>query len=451
MRSPIRNRAVFAAFSCAFVIACGSAPPPTPVGVSNAALAAPTIQEIPSSGAASLQLVESVPLETKLAHDDVVRTDVAWLDMIEHAKRSLSLEIFYASSSSGDKLAPILEAIGAAARRKVDVRLLFDTKFYEKNKDTENALAAMPGVKVRLIDVHAKTNGVMHAKYFIVDDEDAYVGSANFDGRALDHIQEIGVRVKSKDVARVLDQVFRTDWREADDLDPKRGAPAIPTPSPMPAGTSYAQKPLALPLPPLPIAIMHGGEREEVMPVVSPRKLMPEGYATLDELPRIETAIDQAKTSIDVQLLTYTVNTDDITHKFNTLDDALRRAAARGVTVRLLVSDWNLDDDKIETLRELVRSSKVQVQIFTIPDFSQGFIPYARVSHAKFMVVDGHSAWVGSSNWEESYFTRTRNVGLVIEGKKFAGELDTVFEGDWASEYAKPFDVNKTYATRKRS
>lgn len=431
-----------------FSVACGGAPPPTPVGVSTAAM--PTMPDDPK-GALALQIVESVPLETTLDHaDDVAATDASWLDMISHAKKSISLEMFYASSSSGDKLQPILEAIAEAARRNVDVRLLFDSKFYEKNKDTEDALAQMSGVHVRLIDIHAKTNGVMHAKYFVVDDADSYVGSANFDGRALDHIQEIGVRVRDHDVARVMDQIFRADWREGDDLDPHRGLANSRERGAVEGFTHYGPKPLALPLPTLPIAIGFAGESEKVTPVVSPRRLMPEGYAVLDELPRLLDAIDHAKASIDVQLLTYAVSTDDVTHKFTDLDDALKRAAARGVHVRLLVSDWNLDDDKIESLRELLRASKVEIEIFTIPPFSQGFIPYARVSHAKYMVIDGQLAWVGSSNWEESYFTRTRNVGLLFEGKKFAGKLDTIFETDWASKYAKTFDLNATYTPRKR-
>ncbi|MEO8875899.1 MAG: phospholipase D-like domain-containing protein, partial [Polyangiaceae bacterium] len=217
------------------------------------------------------------------------------------------------------------------------------------------------------------------------------------------------------------------------------------------ANPSYARRPLALPLPALPVTIAHDGEATKVTPLVSPRKLMPEGYATLDELPHLVAAVDAAKTSIDAQLLTYTINTDDIAHKFLTLDDALRRAAARGVTVRLLVSDWNLDDNKIESLRELVRSSKVQIDVLTIPPFSKGFIPYARVSHAKYMVVDGNVSWIGSSNWEESYFTRTRNIGLLVEGVKFATELDAVFMSGWKSAYAKPFDVNATYAPPKRN
>jgi len=444
MRIAIRNQLVFA--MAPWLAACAGAANTTS---QNRATTATSPGARANDTTSAIELVESAPLETTLDHPNVPNTDQVWLDMITHAQRSLSLAIFYASSSPGDRLEPIVSAIEAAAARHVDVRLLFDASFYGKNKDIPDRLAKNANVHVRLIDIKSKTGGVLHAKYFIVDDEDSYVGSANFDGRALEHIQEIGARVHDKKIARTLDQIFRYDWREADPLDAAHPAKASAADSPS-APTSFATRPLALPLPELPVTITHDGEATKVLPVISPRKLMPEGYATLDELPRLVAAIDAAKTTLDAQLLTYTIETDDIAHKFLTLDDALRRAAARGVKVRLLVSDWNLDDNKIESLRELVRNSKVQVEVLTIPAFSKGFIPYARVSHAKYMVVDGNVSWVGSSNWEEGYFTRTRNIGLMVDGVKFASELDTIFSDGWTSDYAKPFDANKTYTPRKR-
>ena len=445
----MRNTLPFALFS--LLSACGAAPQNTPQTVSTTATTSPKLQAPVKSS--SIEIVESAPLETSLDHPDVPNTDQVWLDMMTHAQRSVSLAIFYASSSPGDRLEPIVQAIEAAAARHVDVRLLFDASFYGKNQTIPDRLAKNPNIKVRLIDIKSKTGGVLHAKYFIVDDNDSYIGSANFDGRALEHIQEIGVRVHDREIARTLDQVFRYDWREAEPLDPNK--PPTAATSALQATLSnnapYVTKPLALPLPPFPISIAYNGDVTMLTPLISPRRLMPEGYAPLDELPHLVSAIDSAKTSIDVQLLTYTIETDDIAHKFLTLDDALRRAAARGVTVRLLVSDWNLDDNKIESLRELVRNSKVKIDVLTIPPFSKGFIPYARVSHAKYMVVDGRACWVGSSNWEESYFTRTRNIGLMIDGEKFAGALENIFTSGWSSAYAKPFDANATYTPRKRS
>jgi phosphatidylserine/phosphatidylglycerophosphate/cardiolipin synthase-like enzyme len=433
------------------ITGCASTPPPTARAVSTTATSTPSKSANETS---SIEIVESAPLETTLDHPDVPNTDQVWLDMMTHAQHSVSLAIFYASTQPGDHLEPVIQAIEAAAARHVDVRLLFDSSFYEKNRDVPDRLAKIPNVQVRLIDIKSRTKGVLHAKYFIVDDNDTYVGSANFDGRALDHIQEIGVRVHDRDIARTLDQVFRYDWREAEQLDPKlpikqAGSNDVDVGAPMPE--SFAKRPLALPLPDLPATISHSGEATKVTPLISPRRLMPEGYAQLDELPRLVAAIESAKSNLDIQLLTYSIDTDDITHKFLALDDALRRADAHGVSVRMLVSDWNLDDNKIESLREIARSSKIKIDILTIPPFSKGFIPYARVSHAKYMIVDGRESWVGSSNWEESYFTRTRNVGLMIDGKKFSAELETIFESGWTSAYAKPFDANATYTPRKRT
>jgi phosphatidylserine/phosphatidylglycerophosphate/cardiolipin synthase-like enzyme len=447
MTYAIRNKLILS--SIFLLTGCAANAPPASHAASTTATSSPAIEKN-----SSIAIVESAPLETTLDHPDIANTEQVWLDMMTHAQRSISLAIFYAATQPGDHLEPIVKAIEAAAARHVDVRLMFDSSFYEKNREVPDRLAANPNIKVRLIDIKSRTNGILHAKYFIVDDHDTYVGSANFDWRALDHIQEIGVRVDDRDVARTIDQVFRYDWRDAEALDPKsttKQAVSDNVAIDRPAPQSYAKHPLALPLPNLPATILHDGEATKVMPLVSPRRLMPEGYASLDELPHLVAAIESAKSNIDIQLLTYSINTDDVAHKFLALDDALRRADARGVAVRLLVSDWNLDDNKIESLRELARSSKIKIDILTIPPFSTGFIPYARVSHAKYMVIDGRTSWVGSSNWEESYFTRTRNIGLLIDGVKFAAQLDKIFADGWTSAYAKPFDVNATYTPPKRS
>jgi phosphatidylserine/phosphatidylglycerophosphate/cardiolipin synthase-like enzyme len=72
-------------------------------------------------------------------------------------------------------------------------------------------------------------------------------------------------------------------------------------------------------------------------------------------------------------------------------------------------------------------------------------VPFARVAHAKYMVVDGERAWVGTSNWEGDYFTHSRNVGLVVEGAAFAAQLERVFHDAFAGPYAEPVDPRKTY------
>ena len=87
----------------------------------------------------------------------------------------------------------------------------------------------------------------------------------------------------------------------------------------------------------------------------------------------------------------------------------------------------------------------VRVSILTIPPWSGGFIPYARVAHAKYLVVDGERAWVGTSNWERDYFYASRNVGLIIHGGKLPARLDAFFLDGWKSRYAALVDVAAHY------
>src|SRR5690606_17262512 len=118
------------------------------------------------------------------------------------------------------------------------------------------------------------------------------------------------------------------------------------------------------------------------------------------DLPRLVALLDGATRAIDLQLLSYSTTSRDGS-AFSTLDDALRRAAARGVRVRLLVSEWGAKPESaarrsVESLSEV---APVEVRVLAIPPWSGGEIPFARVAHAKYLVVDGRRAWVGTSNW----------------------------------------------------
>ena len=87
----------------------------------------------------------------------------------------------------------------------------------------------------------------------------------------------------------------------------------------------------------------------------------------------------------------------------------------------------------------------LHVAFITIPPWSGGFVPYARVAHAKYLVVDGERAWVGTSNWERDYFYKSRNVGLIIAGGALPARLDAFFADDWKSAYVAPVDPAARY------
>jgi phosphatidylserine/phosphatidylglycerophosphate/cardiolipin synthase-like enzyme len=93
---------------------------------------------------------------------------------------------------------------------------------------------------------------------------------------------------------------------------------------------------------------------------------------------------------------------------------------------------------KESALVDLARAPNVEVRMLTIPPHSTGEIPYARVVHAKYMVCDERVAWVGTSNWEGDYFTRSRNVGVIVDGAAFASRTARFFDDGWTSRYSTP-------------
>ena len=376
---------------------------------------------VPASAQEVLELVESVPVETTLDHPDLRDAYVVWPEMIDRAQKTLDFAEFYASDDPDNRqsrLETVTRAVERAAARGVQVRFLAEKVFQKTYPELLARLDAKDGIEVRIYDFGAIAGGVLHAKYFLVDGREVYVGSQNFDWRSLQHIQELGARVIEPGVARAFLDVFETDWALAGGGD-KRNRTRTGSYL-FPASVSDAQ----------------------VTPVFSPTGWLPD--PTLWDLPRLVEMIDRATRTVRVQLLTYKTTARDGSY-FDALDAALRRAASRGVQVQLLLADWSKRKGTIEGLQSLQVTPGIDVRMSTIPPFSGGFVPFARVGHAKYMVVDGRRAWIGTGNWEGDYFTQSRNAGLVIDSPKFGERLDRYFADAWGSTYAYDVDACATY------
>ena len=353
----------------------------------------------PARAPAAIELVETAPSETTLDHPDILDAWQVWPEMIASARERLELNEFYLSNSPGSRLEPVVQAVLDAVRRGVQVRLLCEEKFYKTYPETIDRLGA-GGVLVRRFDAKKLFDGgVLHAKYFVVDGREAFLGSQNFDWRSLEHIQELGVRSTAPHVVEGLRAIFEMDWALA-------GGAELPT--------RRIDQPPSLIL------------------AASPKGHLPDGVPW--DLQLLMERIGAAKTSVRVQLLTYKSAPD-----FRELEDALVAAAARGVRVQLLISNWVLRPWTLEPLRKL--DPRVEVRILTIPEASSGHIPFARVAHAKYMVVDGVHAWIGTSNWERDYFYFSRNVGVFTDEPR----LERFFEDVWSSRYAQTFDRAVAY------
>jgi HKD family nuclease len=136
------------------------------------------------------------------------------------------------------------------------------------------------------------------------------------------------------------------------------------------------------------------------------------------------------------------------THFFPDIDNDLRAAAIRGVKVELLVSHWNTEKPEIHHLKSLSLVPGIEVRISTVPQASQGHIPYGRVTHSKYMIVDGQTLWLGTSNWSQGYFLASRNLELIFRGElgtELTPQADAVFERVWSAPFTAPVEVLRDY------
>ena len=417
------NRQVVALTSVLVLAFSAALTPPEPAGPRAAAAAEP-----PSGPA--IRLVATIPVESAIGDTTMPRAAETWVEMIDGAQRTLELEHFYLSDWPGERTGPVFDAIGRAARRGVQVRILLDVRFHSTYPQPAESLGQVPGIGLRWLDMKKVSGGgVQHAKFMVVDGLHVFVGSQNLDWRALKHIHELGVRVRDARVAGLYQRVFEYDWKAAG----PDAAPAAAGPAPRLPRAALAMLPLRL--------VQAEGDTAIVWPTFSPIGHIPD--SSLWDLDRIVRLLDSARSEIVLQALTY--GSGRGSERDSTLDLALRRAAARGVKVRLLISDWEADNSRIRDLQRLSQGANVQAKLSTVPEWSGGYIPFARVEHCKYLVVDTLWTWVGTSNWEPDYFHTSRNAALAIQNRPLARQARSMFETGWRSPTTRVVNAMETY------
>ena len=382
------------------------------------------------AGYPDFEIVESVPIGTNLDNPDIRNTHEVWLEMINGAKRSLDIEEFYISDQKGELLQDVLAAIVDAGRRGVSVRIIADGNMHKTYPLPVDSLGKLQNITVRIIEFGKLTHGIQHAKYFIVDGEQIFVGSQNFDWRSLKHIHEIGVRIRNADAVKIYEDIFNVDWK----LSEKNDSTLLSSVAPQKAYN-------------LPVRIVEEpGDTLVYVPTMSPKGLITDS-ALWDET-NIVSLIDGAKHDVMVQVLTYSPSLRD-GGSYTVLDSAMRRAAARGVHVKLIVSDWSIGPYIIEHLKNLARVPNIEVKFTSIPDYSGGYISFARVEHCKYLVVDSMMCWIGTANWEKGYFYTIRNLGVVVTSRKISSIMNRIFLKSWDGPYSTLVKPDGVYEARK--
>lgn len=364
------------------------------------------------NGFKNFEIVECVPIETPFDNSNIRNAYEVWIELLKHAKQKLDIEQFYISNEKGEPLDDVINEIVSAGKRGVKVRVIADAIMYKTYPQTLDILKTQENIEVRLIDYRRIAGGVQHAKYFIVDDEIVFVGSQNFDWRSLKHIFELGFKIKSQELAGIFKDIFEIDWNLSG-----KGIAEIPK-------REYR----------VPLKIIDGSDTIKCIPTFSPYKFIPD--ESLSDEKQILNLIDNAKEEIYFHVLTYSPVSGNKDEYYSTLDNALRRAAIRGVKVHVMTSDWSKRKPTIYYLKSLSVIPNINVKMTTIPEYSGGFIPFARVDHRKILIVDKNFVWLGTSNWEKSYFYKGRNLGIVVENEKVNKILKEIFLKSWNGPYS---------------
>ncbi len=367
------------------------------------------------------ELVITDPVETVLVNDDIRGPLEVWKEMIDSAKKKIDLQHMYASGKAGEPLEEVIDRLEAAAERGVKIRFLLEENMKRASvAETLERLKKIKGLELRYLKFSSVAGeGIIHSKSMVIDGgKVAFIGSQNFDYRALKHIQETGLKITDKKIAAQVQSIFDHDWKAADLIEKKKKVPVI-------------QKKPTL-----------ADKKSNLYLVASPFAYNPKGIVDSEsELIRL---IGEAKEEIRITLLDYYPLNRDKTY-YPTIENALRAAQARKVKIKLLVSHWNTSKPGVDHLKSLSVLPGVEIKIATLPQAKDGFIPFARVNHSKYMVIDEQISWIGTSNWTGGYLNTSRNMEVVAKNAELSKRLSAVHEQLWSAPYSAAIEIQKDY------
>ncbi len=186
------------------------------------------------SPVAPAYVADRMDLELVLSPDTSLNEKTGLIGLMNRAKRTLyveqnSIRRRWGRREDTQEQAPDLplEAIVAAARRGVKVRVLLDGTWYniqgDEDRDNDNTVAYLNSlardegldVAAKIINLETTHLEKIHAKGIIVDGQEVFVGSINWTENSFKGNREVGVIVGHKKVAGYYEKLFVRDWTDS--------------------------------------------------------------------------------------------------------------------------------------------------------------------------------------------------------------------------------------------
>lgn len=115
---------------------------------------------------------------------------------------------------------------------------------------------------------------------------------------------------------------------------------------------------------------------------------------------------------------------------FEKVIERLEAAGKRGVKIRFLIDKKGVSGlSEKATVERLRAIPNLEMRVLDVNQLTgNGII------HAKYLTVDRNIAFVGSQNFDWRAFTHIHETGLRITDAKVAGQVQAIFEQDWAAQ-----------------
>lgn len=325
------------------------------------------------------------------------------VSMIQNAQHLIQLDVFLLGGTSGNAVADAIIQKMKDSKGAVEVQINVDpgmgTLGSVKN-DMLAVVAKLQAAGATVLPYNMKSlpsNGnpvqnisqVDHAKLLDIDSQSLLFGSMNLCTPGQIN-RDLMVRIDGPAAAQEY-QVMNRDFTLSG------GAPAPLLPVPPASGNDAVS------------LIMTSGDRQDTK-----SKLIQE--------------INDANTCIDVGMYQF----DD-----PEVADALIAAKQRGVSVQVLLSKDDKYTKYAPVIGGVIKGMPNQAMEATLLNAGIQVKWYAPANpdeelHAKYAVIDGQEAVVGSTNFTEKSFTIYRDSEAFIQSADLAKDLDTrMFEDDW--------------------
>ncbi|XP_071489186.1 5'-3' exonuclease PLD3-like [Diadema antillarum] len=413
-----------------------------------------TPKPVPCDDPCTIVLAESMPwnLTFQAKSPYYQSTFSVWKRLISSARDTVDISSMYwtlrgedvfndTSAQEGEEIFRDLMAAGTTGN--VSIRIALNKPSEDAPDQDTKELVAKGAAVVHILDFDRLLGGgILHTKFWVVDNQHFYLGSANMDYRSLTQVKEVGVGVfNCSCLAKDLKKLFQVYWYLG------TNDSTIPPKWPSQYSTAYNMD--------SPMQVKLNGTDADVFIGSSPPEFCPEGRTSdIDGLIHV---INSAQKYVYIAVMDYVPEMKYSHPKlyWDIIDAKLREVAFnRKINVSLLGSYWNhTSQDMLVFLKSLAELGvdgrfNIHVKLFRVPAYTpiEHRIPFSRVSHNKYMVTD-NAAYVGTSNWSGSYFVKTGGASLVVNqtmaqehssNVTLQQQLKALFERDWNSEHATP-------------